>query len=211
MGKIKNIIKAYTEPTPEEEWYKERLDKCIGCEFNSENVDYNELSPAQKLQKKTKTAPKGFCILCSCPVDKKTSVKAEYCALKKIGKEPKWNSMEVEAGFGFTVETFSEDLGVYKEKTENVVDLGEVVDRKVIEFKVAINYNSNRYHFDKTNVSCGCVIPNLEEATKGELIMDIKVNTTGFSEGINEKRISVNFKNKNGKDYPTIVKIKAKK
>lgn len=211
MEKLKNIVKAYTNPTPDEEWYKERLDACVKCEYNSENVPYEKLSAAHKIQKKTNTAPQGFCTLCSCPVHKKTSVKAEHCALKKIGKEPKWDRMEVEAGFGFTVESFNKDISITKEKVDNVVDLGDVSDQVVVNFKLGIGYNSKRYHVDSTQVSCGCVTLNIEENEEGELSLDVKLNTTGFSKGINTKTVVINFKNNNGKEYPTIIKIKTTK
>lgn len=211
MGKLKNIVKAYTNPAPDEEWYKERLDACISCEYNSENVPYEKLSAAHKIQKKTKTAPQGFCTLCSCPVDKKTSVKAEACALKKLGKEPKWDKMEAEAGFGFTVESFDQNISVKREATENLVDLGEIGGQKVMNFKIGIGYNPKRYHVDNTRVSCGCVTLDVGEEEEGELTLGIKLNTTGFLEGVNTKRVVVNFKNKNGKEYPTIIKIKTVK
>jgi len=52
--KIKNIAKAYTNSLPiGEDWYEDRLSKCVKCEFNSNNVTYNTLTAMQKVQKTT--------------------------------------------------------------------------------------------------------------------------------------------------------------
>jgi hypothetical protein len=208
--KIKNIAKAYTNSLPiGEDWYEDRLSKCVKCEFNSNNVTYNTLTAMQKVQKTTGVCSEnGFCTICSCCVDRKASVKSEICALTKQDKDPKWNAIEVEGLVNFSVENMTKNYTLSFEDGIYHIDFGES-EELVIEFSFKINTNSIKYDFHRVNTSCSCTSSNVSEHTDKNKVFDMKLSTKGFSKGLTTRTASAIYKDKAGKEYnvPFIIRV----
>lgn len=95
LNKIFIIIKSKfrnKEKLKELEWYRNRLDACNTCEFNSK---YHK-----KEIKKSKTEraiyllnqKKNYCMICKCAIEDKASEELEECSNKE---NKKWESIQL--------------------------------------------------------------------------------------------------------------------
>ena len=92
IQKIKNIIKSKTRKNEwEGEWHKERYEICRACPYNSFHTKKGTL---KWWFFNIANGFKVFCTICGCGIKDKTSIEIEECALKKIGKTPKWTKYE---------------------------------------------------------------------------------------------------------------------
>ena len=186
-GKIKTIIEAFTEKLPvNEDWYKERLEACLGCEFNSDNIDKKDLSFPQKTQIATLCSNSRMCTACGCCLDEKLSRKTETCGLKEKGLDPKWKALKAE-----TSNTSNLDIEIKDKSAENIfidtktnkfiVELGEVSEL-VKEVKILISKEGG-LKITKMKPACSCTVPKQEQLDEDTVYTVVKINTSSFSKG----------------------------
>lgn len=87
LDKVGSYIKKLPK---EQDWYKDRLEKCLSCPMNTKNGA--EVKGILKNTAKVLVDEEfGQCSLCGCPVERKCSVKAEKCPKNP----PEWEPLEV--------------------------------------------------------------------------------------------------------------------
>ena len=84
MKKISKIAKAFLSETPtEESWYKQRLETCSSCEYNTDNIPEDQVTMADKLKMKIPSCNR-VCTACGCCIDQKASLKEEVHQTREI-------------------------------------------------------------------------------------------------------------------------------
>jgi hypothetical protein len=209
IDKAKTIFKAFTSDKPiEEKWYQDRLSTCETCEYNSFNMKDEDLTFTQKLMTKGLCSTKGQCTACGCCIYEKTSVKTETCGLKEIGKTPKWNALEVGSQNNDIFLEVLEDTGLVKNTgAEFLFDLG-IVESIVGNSKFLIK-GVDPITFLRYSVGCGCTHPkSIEQIDDRTLKLDVTISTLSFREGINEKTLTVEYKNKKGDIQKSVIRFR---
>ena len=78
------------------DWYKERLEKCEGCKFNTKNVPNSMLPLSLYVSKKI---GKNRCSVCTCFIKQKAWSKTEECALGEGLPRPSWMDRQYSIDF----------------------------------------------------------------------------------------------------------------
>lgn len=202
VSKMKTIATAFIKPLPKgEAWYEERVEICSTCDMNSGNMD--ELSFTDKLKIKTGICDDGnHCTACGCCILRKCATKTESCGLKEINKTPKWVAIETEDIDGVSIETLALPGVVSAGPKEVLYDLGAVSDNVV---NVLFNLNSkDPIRFSKWSVSCGCTYVNkATQVDDRQVQIDAAISTLGFRTGLNEKTLTLEYRNKANR-YQTV-------
>lgn len=212
LKKAKKIVKSHLSPLPVgEEWYEKRLAECLSCEYHTGNMEEDAIPTLVKIPMKTFPGkfPQGACSICGCPVDRKCSVKTEFCAMKKNGLPPKWEALEVESVKDVKVSciNLSEDKGTLTvEDRVFVLDIHEF-DPKFVEVNLRIK-RKGRLDFKALNVSCGCVVPKAKVIDSETIEVNVRISTVGFRQGLNEKSLFVQYWKENNTYTDTTVKFK---
>ena len=174
-------------------WYYPRLGKCIGCEFNSGNVDKISFKDRIRI---AHNFGKDACLKCTCGVEDKASDPAESCP-----------------------EGFWEE----EKKIRERLDIVSKTDKASIVFnntamKYKVDYGVIPYQFDSTitlfikdkniknitvNSSCGCTTANPTKTEEGTSIT-IKYDTLRV--GSFDKNITISYLRDN-RQNKTIVNI----
>lgn len=201
--KIRNIADAFSNPLPlEEGWYKERLEQCGPCEFNSENVKQEDKSWIHTIRDVANPCPeKRHCTVCGCCIDRKAAVPAESCGLKgslkhtQAGYKPKWDTLVVKDNVNNEIYAIKPEGQNYKLRREGntfVLDLGTTKENK-LSFKFEIATPED--HMLKNFVAgCGCTFVQVESLGKGKFIFPIELSTKTFIKNtVNSKFISIYF------------------
>lgn len=190
-SKIKRIYQAFTEGADiSEEAIQKRRDICSTCPFNS-NVS-TDMTLLQKQKKALLSENNPFCTACGCQINEKTSRGSEACGLEEKGRTPKWNRINLKTvgENELDVENLSPNIanisinylkdGFKVQFTENIV-IGQPI---VFKLKIDRDFGFNVY--------CSC----LSETKKLENnVLQIQINTNGFSEGELLKTVEVLYKN----------------
>lgn len=175
----------------DEAWYKERREICGSCEYNSKNVPKEELT---FLDKRLCLGGER-CTACGCCVDLKTSVKNAVCGLAEIKKVPKWNAIEIEGEDGLQITNLDTSVKTTQAGKEFLIDFGGSSE-KVLKFDFSLHKNSG-VEFSKWAVACGCThVENVEQVDPNTLRIIGTISTLGFRTGLNEKTLTIEYKNR---------------
>jgi len=211
LEKAKTIVKAFAESLPkDQDWYQKRVEICSTCPLNSANISEENLTFMQKVEKKTKANicdDGNFCTACGCCILRKCSVKTETCGAKEVGENPKWLPIEIESPSNGSIEVLRDIVSVSYPGTEFLIDLGATSD-PVVKVPFLLKSKSS-IQFIKHTVSCGCT--HLKDWTKVDNKMvkfDVEISTVNFREGLNEKTISIEFQNQQGKYLTSVVRFR---
>lgn len=209
IKKVKTIAKAFTSELPvDEKWYQDRLAICEGCDYNSLNKQPEELTFTQKLMANNLCKSKGQCTACGCCIAEKTSVKTETCGLKEIDKNPKWHAIEVpSADNNIFLEVIDNSGKVKNTGSEFLFDLG-VVTSIVGNAKFLLK-GVKPITFLRYSVGCGCTHPKtITQVDDYTLELDVNISTLNFREGINEKTLTVEYKNKKDEIQKSVIRFR---
>jgi len=216
-SKLRTIKDAFTSKIPtEENFFKERMKICEGCEFNSENVKPEDLSVTQNIQIKNICQFKRMCTACGCCLDEKVGQKNQACGLKEKGLEPKWEALSVEttSANDLNVEILNKTAKTVQldiRKQYFAVGLGEDLTG-VIPIELLISREAG-LRINSIKPGCQCTVSEQEQVSDTEVKIYLKVNTANFNSGVRfEKPVTVNyFKTANGVGSVVIKLIGKKK
>lgn len=196
------IIKAWFDsltggipknPSMYPEWYKQRLDICGACEFNTLNMTKEQLSEAGML----KTAfgdKKARCSLCGCFVREKAWVRTEKCSLgedsySREGYYSRWNEVDDPSNGSkeFDVQSLMPELfsvGTrndgydYELSFNNPIKVGE-------EMEIKFTLNSRKpIEIGSPQLSCGCLKQiGFDVKDRKNAVCRLTVSTKDFPSG----------------------------
>lgn len=203
IEKAKTIIKAFTSDLPVgEAWYEERVGICLDCDYNTINKEESELSFTEKIMTKNLCKTAGQCSACGCCIAEKASVRTESCGLKEINLTPKWRALDIPSYKGdIHLETSSIGVLIDSDSTGFIYDFG-IVNTIVAKTEIKLKFDK-KSEFKSHKVSCGCVFGIAKNLNDNVIVANVEISTLGFREGINEKTLYINYKQK-GKDIDQI-------
>lgn len=195
---IKRAIKAKLKSKSNmPDWYYNRLEKCLGCEYNSGNSE--KLTFKDRIRV-AHNFGKDACLKCTCGIEDKCSDKEEECP------EGFWDKEK-----GLPLDT----LKVYSEskKAKLFFDIHNkryVVDYSIIPYKFESSFlmiieDKNIENLSVTT-SCGCTTANPRYSKKG---IELSISYDTLRVGEFNKRITLNYI-KDKKPSRTIIIIKGK-
>jgi hypothetical protein len=211
LEKAKTIVKAFTDSLPEgQDWYQKRVDICSTCPLNSANIPDEDLTFMQKVEKKTKAGicdEGNYCTACGCCILRKCSVKTETCGAKEVGQTPKWLPIEISSPANGSIEVLRDVESITYPGSEFLIDLGTTSD-PVVKVPFLLK-NKSSIQFIKHSVSCGCThLKEWKQLNSRSVKFDVEISTVNFREGLNEKTISIEFQNQQGKYLTSVVRFR---
>jgi len=200
------------------EWYRERLEKCNGCKFNTKNIP-NSLIPTGSLYF-SKMLGKNRCSICTCFIKQKAWSKTEECAMGETDNRPdwlpygyvtsdkdnesKWNRLELITMDSDEFNLISTDDKLYntdlsEDGNKFLIKLNPVPKGENIKFSFILQ-SKHEITISKISASCECTEPDLKLVDKKHHEIGVKINTENFGLGefVKEMRIDYTI---NGKTY----------
>lgn len=212
-GKIKTIYDAFTTELPvEQSWYKERLEKCKTCDYNSSNVEKSQTikDKVQHSAMDKVCGGKPFCTACSCCIERKAGQQTEDCGLVTIGIEPKWRALKIESKkrTDLNIQNLTPNEGYLELSIEQsffIYNLGDVEkDVNTIELQLE---RVGGLDLVGVSTSCGCTTSDVTKIDSNITTVKIKLTTKGFHKDRRfEKTATVKYRVSN-KILTTPVKI----
>lgn len=233
MANPKKILKAFANPVPaDQDWYQRRMEACTTCEFNTKNMKEEEVPFLEDIKinrnipgLKKPLCPEGSCLFCGCCVDRKSSVKSEFCAIKKVigdpsyakykpmlkeGQQPKWDSVEALFPTDAKISCFTDSENVVLTRDSRSFVLEFKNFDPIVEATIRVT-RKPEFDFKSFTVGCGCTVPAAKKIDDTTVEFNIRVVTQTFREGLNEKTMEIQYF-KNGNTVATIpVKLKITK
>lgn len=190
-------------PSMYPEWYKQRLDICGSCEFNTLNMTKDQLDKAGVL--KTALGDKrGRCSLCGCFIKEKAWVRSEKCSLgeeayKKEGYYMRWDEVDEPSNGSkeFNVESLNPELFTVGTRNEGFdYELNFVKPIKVgTEMELKFTLNSKKpIEIGSPQLSCGCLKHiGFDVKDRRNTICRLTVSTKDFPSGQFVRSILVRY------------------
>lgn len=177
------------------DWYYKRLEKCIGCEFNSGNSEKLSLKDRLRI---SHNFGKDACLKCTCGVEDKSSDPAESCPEGFWGKEGNIPSNIL------NIKTKSKKVNLhYSKSTEKyVIDYGIIPYNYKSDVRLFIK--ENNLNNIRVSTTCGCTVANIVKTNEGAE-MEVKYDTLRI--GTFTKNITMHY-SKNNKAGQIIITIK---
>lgn len=183
FNQIKRAIIAKTKDKSDmPDWYYKRREKCIGCEFNSGNVD--KLSFKDRLRI-SHNFGKDACLKCTCGIEDKCSDPQETCPENfwKAESEIPNTHLHIVTETNKAIFSFNKKLNKY------ILDYGEIPYQ--FDSNVDLIILNKEIENIKVATSCGCTTANPEQVSEGTKI-NIKYDTLRVGEFEKTIRISYN-------------------
>lgn len=222
ISKAKVISKAFIDtalmkiPSNEKDfpdWYKDRMDKCKVCKFNTRNIPYRILPTVYAAHK---LIGKYQCSICSCFIKQKAWSKTEVCAMGEtdvrpewmpighlnmddgLDDFPRWNRMEVVTGHKDDFDLISLDEHQYNvQLDENCTSFQLMMEPVLMGSDISFSFGlraKRDVQIVATHVSCLCTSPKLEVISERNFKFSMKINTNGFGEGDFVKHLTLEYK-----------------
>lgn len=158
FDQIKRAIIAKTKDKSNmPEWYYERKAECIGCEFNSGNIEKLSFKDRIRL---SHNFGKDACTICTCGIDDKTSDPVEECPLTP----PKWNKIDIGKSKPNNILKNLSPTKV-RQLENNVFDYGTIKYNS--DTTIELQYDSEVLENFSLKASCGCTVPTQEKNKDG--------------------------------------------
>lgn len=192
------------------DWYKERLEKCEGCKFNTKNVPNSMLPLSLYVSKKI---GKNRCSVCTCFIKQKAWSKTEECALGEGLPRPSWMDRQYSIDFYdeksrwnrlelITMDSDEFNVISTDDKQYNI-DLSKDGKSFEIIFEPVEKGNSIKFSFvleskhdmkiTASETSCGCTSSNLNIIDSRHFKFNIEIHTSGFGIGRFVKHMTVHY------------------
>jgi len=201
MSSIRTILKAkLSKKDNMPDWYYERLEKCIGCEHNTGNI--------QKLSfiDRVRTAHnfgKDACVKCTCGVEDKASVDTEQCP----DNPPRWLSLFPNNLKLLRIRNNSTRVAsVSYSNTEKayIVDYGTLRKSGNTAVELFIEVGKNTINNLRVKSSCGCTTASPVKL-QGGYLLKIEYDSRRIG-SIGGKQVTLNY-DKNGEAATTLIKL----
>lgn len=192
------------------DWYKERLEKCDSCKFNTKNVSNSMLPLSLYVSKKI---GKNRCSVCTCFIKQKAWSKTEECAIGERLPLPSWmgrqysNDFYEEKSRWNRIELITMDSDEFNVLSTNDkqynIDLSQ--DGKSFEIKFEPVKKGNNIEFafvlesrhdmkiTASETSCGCTSSNLNIIDSRHFKFNMKIKTDEFGIGRFVKHMTVHY------------------
>lgn len=191
------------------EWYKERLEKCDKCKFNTKNIPSSILPISLYV---SNMIGKHRCGICTCFIKQKAWSKTEECAIGEGLPMPSWMARyaydyEEEKSRWNRKELITMDSDEFNvistdEKLYNI-DLSKEGDKFEIEFGNLKQGEDLKFTFilesrhdmkiTAAETSCGCTSHNLSILDSKHFKFNVGIRTAGFGEGRFIKHMTVHY------------------
>mgnify|MGYP003648929378 CR=1 FL=1 len=168
FNQVKRAIVAKTKNKSNmPDWYYKRLEKCIGCEYNSGNTD--KLSIKDRLRV-AHNFGKDACLKCTCGVEDKSSDPIEECP------EGFWGKEQIIPSDIVNIKTESNKIKFYYESNTKkyIADYGKIPYQ--YESSIHLDIVEEGLKNIKVSTTCGCTVANMK-ITNGGVQVEIKYDT----------------------------------
>ena len=204
LGKLPRKEKDYPD------WYKERLEKCDGCKFNTKNIPGSVL-PLNLYA--SKMIGKNRCSICGCFIKQKAWSKVEECTLGEKLNPPSWMPVSIARDMDqeqskwnrlalITMDSDEFNLITVDDKkyNTNISEDGssfqillEPIDRgEDVSFSFIVE-SKHEISITQFKVSCGCTTPKLKVLDPKHFKFDIMLKTNGFGIGKFTKHLELYY------------------
>lgn len=213
-------------------WYKERMDICATCKYNTKNIPFKYLPVGMYI---SKSLGQHRCTVCTCFIDKKCWSRTEECGLgenegrpdyipaefvKDESDESKWNRLDLITCDSDEFNLKSTDESLYNldlspDKTMfDILFTKDVKKGERLKFSFILESKSDVKVLDWQK-TCGCLQPVVQNVAKGRYLVNMEVNTTNFPVGQVERRVRAIYevpggkmvKDENGEEHPETSQI----
>lgn len=193
------------------DWYKERLEKCASCKYNTKNIP-NRLIPTGGLYF-SKLMGKNRCSICTCFIKQKAWSKTEECAMGETDARPswlpegyinsdneeysKWNRMELITMRSDEFNLISTDrekynMDISEDGSMFVIDIVPVEEGNDVSLSFIL---SSRHDILVKSIqsTCGCTNVTINKIDARNNEIGLNINTKGFGIGPFMKKIKVTY------------------
>jgi hypothetical protein len=194
IDQIKRALIAKTKnKTNMPDWYYSRLEKCIGCKFNSSNIDKLSFKDRIRL---SHNFGKDACTICTCGVEDKCSDGEESCP------KGEWNTQaQFEKGL-LNVQCNSKEVTF--ELKDSVYELNYGVIKKGANTNTEVVIKDKGLRHLDVKPACGCTSTTTRNTEDGIALM-ISYDSTRM--GPFDKSIYLNYLKEDKIEKRTIIKI----
>ena len=208
-GKVKNIIKGFTSGEPTEKWYKDRMEACRTCEYNSANIEPSKQSAITLLKLSTICLNDSVCTACGCCISKKARVPGEVCGMSQIGLTPKWDSIEISNPIDKNFMVTCKNEGIKLEVLQNTVaiNIPFKADGNRVSFELLFTHRHSVKPISVT-ASCGCTTTNVASIDNKNFSTSVTVSTKGFTGLTVSKSLTCEYSlDGSGRSYKMPIKL----
>lgn len=216
------FMDTLTKKLPKDEkdypdWYKERLDKCSACKFNTKNIPASMLPLSLYVPSKL---GKHRCSICTCFIKQKCWSQTEQCSLgeglpapswMKHGyasdyhlEKSRWNRLKLITMDSDEFNIISKDDKSYnvelmEDGSAFVLKLNPVKEGNNMEFSFGME-SKHDVVINATHSSCGCTSPKVDMIDVHHNDYTIMINTSGFGIGTFRKSLTIQYEYPMNKD-----------
>ena len=189
-GLIEIINSKFSDKSGLGDWYKDRLNVCLGCPYNSENKA--SLSIKEKAIVVANLG-KPSCLACGCEIAAKASIETEQCGLVKIGKESKWVSLNLSTDSKFIVVNNSTEKVNVTSLNNNryVLNYNDLSHRQDSTIKLTISKKGLKIKKLVVASSCGCTTPEKSFDDNNDITLTIRYATENI--GYFDKNVTLSI------------------
>lgn len=203
------------------EWYKNRLEKCKNCKYNTKNIPVHELPIDLYV---SRIIGKDRCSICTCFIKQKAWARTEECAMGETDSRPswltngyiksdneetsKWNKLEVitmdEDEFNLvSTDEYKYNIGLSEDGQGFDIKLSPIVKGNNIDFSFIVN-STHDIEVSGIDTSCGCTSQNMSIIGERSIKIDVLINTCGFGVGDFSKHMNLRYYIKGEENEMTI-------
>jgi hypothetical protein len=196
FDQIKRAIVAKTKDKSNmPDWYYKRLEKCVGCEYNSGNVDKLSFKDRVRL---AHNFGKDACLKCTCGVEDKSSDPIEECP------EGFWGKEQIIPSDIVSIKTESKKVKFYYESNTKryIADYGKIPYK--YDSNISLLIAEKDLRDIKITTTCGCTVANTKNTING-VVVEIKYDTLRV--GVFNKSTTIYY-NRNNKPEQITITIK---
>lgn len=193
------------------EWYRDRMDKCESCIFNTKNIP-SKMMPTNRLYF-SKIVGKYCCSICGCYIPQKAWSRTEVCSLGEKheipswmpegyletdrNREPRWNRLDLLTMKADEFNVLSTDGNRYnidlsEDGNEFVFELAPTRFGDATEFSFILECRHN-IQITGVTAGCQCTIPNLNFVDPKHIEVSVFITTQEWGVGFAEKPLTLSY------------------
>lgn len=204
LGKLPRKKENYPD------WFKDRLEKCDGCKYNTKNIP-NSMLPTDLYISKMLGKPR--CSICTCFIKQKAWSKTEQCAMGETKKRPDWitygqmnkdnreealwNRMELITLDKDLFNLISDDHEKYntdlsEDKAGFDINLGNIPRGSDADFTFTLE-SRKPIQLRATHASCSCTVPKVQHLDDKHIRFNIHITCGKFGKGEFDRTMTVDY------------------
>lgn len=213
MRKLPSREKDYPD------WYRERLEKCNECKYNTKNIP-NKYLPISLYV--SKMLGKHRCSICTCFLKQKCWSKTEMCAMGETesrpkylpegyisqgySEEPRWNRLELITmradEFNLTdLDSKKYNADLTSDGSGFVFNLLPINEGENVDFEFTLETRHSMF-IRTVNASCKCTVPDLSYIDNNHIRVKVHINTEGLGSGSFVKYFKFGYSMKDDNGVP---------